>query len=85
MSAYLIIKDRMWPTTFIHEYNYSDRTKLKTIITNLANSLHILDIILSKPTIQLFKRGVYVQYKVRYAFEVFYKNVEQNIGFSFSV
>lgn len=57
--------------------------KLKTIITNLANSLHILDIILSKPTIQLIKRGVYVQYKVRYAFEVFYKNVEQNIGFSF--
>lgn len=57
--------------------------KLKTIITNLANPLHILDIILSKPTIQLIKRGVYVQYKVRYAFEVFYKNVEQNIGFSF--
>ena len=57
--------------------------QLKTIITNLANYLHILDIIISKATIQLIKRGVYVQYKVRYTFEVFYKNVEQNIRFSF--
>ena len=57
--------------------------QLKIIITNLANYLHILDIILSKPTIQLIKRGIYVQYKVRYTFAVFYKNVEQNIRFSF--
>ena len=57
--------------------------QLKIIITNLANYLHILDIILSKPSIQLIKRGIYVQYKVRYTFAVFYKNVEQNIRFSF--